>query len=112
MKFAIPLADGKLTAHFGHCKMFAIVTVGTGTFASLDVEEIEPPPHEPGLLPEWLHAQGVTHVIAGGLGQKARTLMEDKGIHVSVGAPVATPETLVQDFLAGKLTTGTNLCDH
>ena len=25
MKFAIPLADGKLTAHFGHCREFAII---------------------------------------------------------------------------------------
>ena len=27
MKFAIPLADGKLTAHFGHCQEFAIIEV-------------------------------------------------------------------------------------
>ncbi len=27
MKFAIPLAEGKLTAHFGHCQEFAIVEV-------------------------------------------------------------------------------------
>jgi predicted Fe-Mo cluster-binding NifX family protein len=25
MKFAIPLAEGKLTAHFGHCQEFAII---------------------------------------------------------------------------------------
>ena len=27
MKFAIPLAEGKLTAHFGHCQEFALVEV-------------------------------------------------------------------------------------
>ena len=27
MKFAIPMAEGKLTAHFGHCKEFAIINV-------------------------------------------------------------------------------------
>ena len=27
MKFAIPLAEGKLTAHFGHCQEFALVVV-------------------------------------------------------------------------------------
>jgi len=25
MKFAIPLAEGKRTAHFGHCQEFALV---------------------------------------------------------------------------------------
>ena len=27
MKFAIPLADWKLTAHFGHCQEFALIDV-------------------------------------------------------------------------------------
>jgi len=27
MKFAIPLVEGKLTAHFGHCKEFAVIDV-------------------------------------------------------------------------------------
>ena len=27
MKVAIPLAEGKLTAHFGHCQEFALVEV-------------------------------------------------------------------------------------
>ena len=27
MKFAIPLAEGKLTAHFGHCQEFALIEV-------------------------------------------------------------------------------------
>ena len=25
MKFAIPMAEGKLTAHFGHCQEFALI---------------------------------------------------------------------------------------
>ena len=27
MRFAIPMANGKLTAHFGHCKEFALIDV-------------------------------------------------------------------------------------
>ena len=27
MKFAIPLANGKLTAHFGHCQEFVLIEV-------------------------------------------------------------------------------------
>ena len=29
MKIAIPLAEGKLTMHFGHCASFALVEVDT-----------------------------------------------------------------------------------
>lgn len=31
-------------------------------------------PHEPGFLPVWLALQGVTHIIAGGMGQRAISL--------------------------------------
>lgn len=112
MKFAIPLAEGKLTTHFGHCKSFALLTVNVGSCPIIKKQEVDAPPHKPGLLPVWLHEQGVTHIIAGGLGQKARTLMEEKNMHVLVGAPSLEPEQLVQQFLAGKLELGTNGCDH
>jgi hypothetical protein len=52
MKFAIPIADGKLTAHFGHCKEFAMVEVEEKQI--LNTEMLDPPPHEPGVLPRWL----------------------------------------------------------
>jgi len=112
MKFAIPLAEGKLTTHFGHCKMFALITVDDSTKTITKKEEIVPPPHEPGLLPVWLHERSVTHVIAGGLGQKARVLMEEKNIRVMAGAPALEPEILVNQYLAGTLTFGANGCDH
>lgn len=110
MKFAIPLAAGQLTAHFGHCKSFAFVEVQNHQIISQ--VELEPPPHEPGVLPRWLHEQGVTHVIAGGLGQKAQQLLVAQGINITVGAPVADPQNLVRQFLNGTLASGNNLCDH
>lgn len=112
MKFAIPLAEGKLTTHFGHCKSFAFLTVNVGSCPVIQKTEIEPPPHQPGLLPVWLHEHGITHVIAGGLGQKARTLMEERQMKVMVGAPSLEPEVLVQQYLSGKLELGSNCCDH
>ncbi len=51
MKFAIPIADGKLTAHFGHCKEFAMVEVEDKKI--LGTEMLDPPPHEPGVLPRF-----------------------------------------------------------
>lgn len=112
MKFAIPLAEGKLTTHFGHCKSFALLTVDVGRCPMIQKEEVEAPPHKPGLLPVWLHELGVTHIIAGGLGQKARDQMQERGMTVMAGAPSLEPEVLVQQFLSGKLELGENGCDH
>ena len=110
MKFAIPMADGKLTAHFGHCKEFAIVEVDDKVIKK--VESVEPPPHEPGVLPRWLHEMGTNVVIAGGMGQRAVQLFQENDIEVVVGAPTLPPEDLVTQYLNNSLTTGSNVCDH
>jgi len=112
MKIAIPLADGKLTAHFGHCGQFAVVDVDTESKTIQRQVVLDPPAHEPGVLPAWLAEQGVRLVIAGGMGQRAQMLFTDRGIEVIVGAPVDTPEALVSDYLAGTLQVGDNVCDH
>jgi predicted Fe-Mo cluster-binding NifX family protein len=110
MKFAIPLAEGKLTAHFGHCKEFALIDVESEEIKAKEI--LVPPPHEPGVLPKWLHEQGVNVIIAGGMGQRAQTLFAEKDITVIVGAPVEDPETLVKSYLKNTLVSGDNLCDH
>ncbi len=62
MKFAIPLAEGKLTAHFGHCQEFAIVNVEENEIKNTEI--LVPPPHEPGVLPKWLGELGANVIIA------------------------------------------------
>ena len=112
MRFAIPLAEGKLTTHFGHCASFALIDVDTQAKTILKREDTDAPPHQPGLLPPWLAARGVNRIIAGGMGQRAHDLFDAEGIQVTVGAPIETPEKLVADFLAGTLIVGGNACDH
>ena len=75
-------------------------------------EFMEPPAHEPGVLPKWLNDQGVNVILAGGMGSRAQQLFEQNGIRVVVGCAPATPETLVEAYLAGELETGDNACDH
>jgi ATP-binding protein involved in chromosome partitioning len=112
MKIAIPLAGGKLCAHFGHCEQFALLTVDEKARLITDKQLLTPPPHEPGVLPRWLHEQGATLIIAGGMGSRAQGLFAENGIQVVVGATAETPELLTAAFLAGTLKTGTNVCDH
>jgi predicted Fe-Mo cluster-binding NifX family protein len=112
MKIAIPLAEGRLCMHFGHCEQFALVDVAENNANSMQTALVIPPPHEPGLLPRWLHQQGVNLVIAGGMGQRAQQLFSQNGIKVVVGAPAEAPETLVSAYLTGTLQCGGNTCDH
>jgi predicted Fe-Mo cluster-binding NifX family protein len=112
MRIAIPLSEGKLTMHFGHCGNFALVDVDDSTKKILKREDIAAPPHEPGLLPPWLAERGVKVVIAGGMGQRAHTLFDEQNISVIIGAPAETPEKLVADYLQGTLVVGENTCDH
>jgi len=110
MKIAIPVAQGRLSPHFGHCEEFVIFEA--------DGQEVrgesrhQPPAHEPGVLPRWLHELGTEVIIAGGMGQRAQQLFAQNGITVVVGASAGTPEELACAYLNGTLQAGDNLCDH
>jgi predicted Fe-Mo cluster-binding NifX family protein len=112
MKIAIPIVDGKLCMHFGHCDQFALLDVDEKTKKVSGKRMVTPPPHEPGVLPRWLHQEGATVIIAGGMGQRAQSLFTENGIKVVVGAPAEAPEQLVAQYLAGTLVSGANVCDH
>lgn len=112
MKIAIPTYEGKLCAHFGHCQQFALLDVEPDNKTVIGSTMLDPPPHQPGLLPRWLHEQGANLIIAGGMGQRAIQLFSQAGIEVIVGAPTLAPEELVTAYLKGQLESGDNVCDH
>lgn len=112
MKIAIPVVDGQLSAHFGHCEKFALVDADRESKTIRSTQMLTPPPHEPGLLPRWLAEQGAEMIIAGGMGQRAQGLFEQQNIAVIVGAPSNAPETIVNTYLQEALKTGENVCDH
>jgi len=112
MKIAIPLSDGTLSRHFGHCDRFALVDVDPATGRILKREDLDAPPHQPGLLPPWLASRGANLVIAGGMGVRARELFAAHGVEVVVGAGARTPEALATDYVAGNLSLDDNPCDH
>ena len=112
MKIAIPIVDSQLCMHFGHCAHFAVVDVNDTTKEIGTTQLVNPPPHEPGVLPKWLHEQGATVILAGGMGSRAQDLFMQNEIQVVVGCPADPPEALVAAYLAGTLVSGSNACDH
>jgi predicted Fe-Mo cluster-binding NifX family protein len=109
-RIAVPTENGRLCAHFGHCQTFSIFDVDDHTIS--EQISLVPPPHEPGVLPAWIAQQGVTDVIAGGMGQRAIQLFNGHHVNVFVGAPMKSPQELAEDLINGKLAAGANYCDH
>jgi len=112
MRIAVPVTRGVLSSHFGHCEKFVLFDVGKDGKTVDGRQEITPPPHEPGTFPKWLHEQGATVIIAGGMGSRAQSLFNRNDIQVVVGASGGEPDAIVRSFLDGRLETGANICDH
>lgn len=107
---AIPVTDGVLSGHFGHCEQFYFAQVENGKIVG---ERFQiPPEHEPGLYPRWVKEQGGELVIAGGMGQKACNLFAQNGVEIIVGANPESPRKVVEDYLSGALQVSGNSCDH
>jgi len=111
-KVAIPVVEGHLSAHFGHCEEFAIFDLDLEKKQIVGRETAPAPPHEPGLLPRWLGEKGVNVIIAGGMGTRAQQLFAEQGISVSVGAPAESPEKIALSYMDNALELGDNTCDH
>lgn len=107
---AIPTSSNCLCQHFGHCEKFAIFNIENKKITQETYTT--PPPHEPGVLPKWLASKGVTHIIAGGMGQRAISLFNTQNIQVYTGVEEKPARMLIEEFLNDTLSTGVNICDH
>ena len=112
MRYAIPVSGGRISEHFGHCEQFALIDVDEEKKEILRKELVQSPGHQPGLLPQWLAEEGVSVVIAGGMGSRAQGLFQQNNINVVIGTLEGDPEKAVIAYLDGTLGTGGNICDH
>jgi len=110
--YAVPLSNGKVAMHFGHCEQFALFDVDEAKGEIVKKEVIVSPGHQPGLLPVWLAEQGVSVVIASGMGSRAQDLFQQSRIKVAVNALEDDPERVVLAYMRGVLELGDDVCDH
>ncbi|MDP8266928.1 MAG: NifB/NifX family molybdenum-iron cluster-binding protein [Candidatus Aceula meridiana] len=108
MKIAISTDGDFVSAHFGRCPFFTLVDIKDGQVVSKEV--IDNPGHHPGFLPEFLGQRGVSHIIAGGMGERARILFEEKKITPILGVEVSVDEAVTQ-FLNNNLTSDDKPCE-
>ena len=109
-KIALPVKDNKLSPHFGEGSYFKFFYEENGIITK--VETIPTPPQIPEQIPNWLADNGVTDVIAFGIGLIAIDILNRNKINVFVGVQEKEPEAILRKFLDGTLETDGNLCDH
>jgi predicted Fe-Mo cluster-binding NifX family protein len=92
--------DAGVAGHFGHCDIYTVVDVKAGKVT--EVSTLPNVPHEQGgcLAPVNLLAQnGVTVLIAGGMGLRPLTGFNQAGIEVFRGAQAPTVGHAVEAFM-------------
>ena len=110
MKICIPTSEGKLCAHFGHCDSFTFVEVNPETKEILNIEELVP---EEGISCQsagWISQQGVSKVLAGGMGGRPLMMFAQNGVEVVTGCPELAIKEIVEGYLANTLEIGQNRC--
>ena len=113
MKIAMPVtADQKVDDHFGHCEYYGIYTIND----SNEVTHTEVLPSQNGCgcksgIAEVLGNQGVTMMLAGGIGGGAINVLNHYGIEVIRGCS-GKAEDVVKAFIAGSLTDSGESCHH
>jgi predicted Fe-Mo cluster-binding NifX family protein len=109
MKVAIAKEGDFVSEHFGHCTEYAVFDIANKKITEKTI--LQSPGHEPGKLPVFLAGHNVTHVLAGGMGPRAVDLFCENNIEVFLGVR-GEIDTVVKDFIAGKIAQGASSCAH
>ena len=95
--------EANVGAHFGHCDLYTLVDVKEGRIS--EVSTLPNVPHQQGgcLAPvNHLAQNGVTVLIAGGMGMRPLMGFIQVGIDVYRGTEAPSVEAAVQAFLKGE----------
>ena len=96
--------EAELSAHFGHCDVYTLVTVTDGQ--ATDVKILNNTGHQEGgcLVPvQTLSQAGVKYLLAGGMGMRPLMAFQQAGIEVLFAGGQITVGGTLRSFLAGKL---------
>jgi predicted Fe-Mo cluster-binding NifX family protein len=98
--------------HFGRCPEFVLVEAeGDKVVSTSYVKNPYFKEHVPFAVPEFLIGLKPNVIITGGIGRRAISEFETRGVSVITGTHGTVEET-VKKFLAGKPVSGDNACEH
>ena len=110
MKIAVPVRGGEVDSHFGHCEGFSVFTLDERK--AIVAEEALASPAGCGCksgVGAVLAKMGVTHLVAGNMGEGAVRALASHGIAVTRGA-AGDARAAVERFAAGTLADSGNRC--
>ena len=111
MKIAIPVtSNNQIDDHFGHCEYYGIYTISEKN-EIVDVKTIK---SAEGCgcksnIASVLASQGVTVMLAGGIGGGAINVLNNSGITVVRGCS-GNPEEVVKQYISGSITDSGESC--
>lgn len=108
MKIAIPTDNGRISAHFGRCPEYTLITIADNNIEKREI--LKNPGHRTGFIPQFLHENGVNVLIAGGIGSKAINYFQKSDIKVYKGLN-GTINELVELYLNGNIKDGDFECE-
>jgi len=113
MKIAIPIqSNKKIGDHFGHCESYNVFTVSE----SNEIIEVQNLKSAEGCgcksdIAQVLALQGVTVMLAGGIGNGAINVLNNAGIKVIRGCS-GDAEEVVKQYIAGSIVDGGISCSQ
>ena len=107
MKVAISTDNGEVSAHFGRCPEFTIVEIKDKKIVKKEI--IENPGHRTGFLPKYFKEQGISCMIAGGAGFRAKGFFEEYNIKLITGVE-GKIDDVINEFIKGGIEQGEDFC--
>ncbi len=111
MRIAVLQNEGRVFPQCEESAQVVVLDVDAGSQSVHRSSILSPPPQAVGALADLLRREEVEVLLTGGISQRDRELLEQKGIKVIVGVPPHRVEPVVAHYLAGTLQTGGNPCE-
>lgn len=113
MKIAVPVTTtNDIDAHFGHCESYSIFSI-SDEGSILSIEKLASPQGCgcKSNIAEVLATNGVTIMLAGGIGQGAINVLANAGINVIRGCS-GQANDVIEKYIKGTLVDSGSTCEH
>ncbi len=113
MKIAVPVTkEGSIDNHFGHCEFYKIYTVNDGNqIVETQILESEKGCGCKSNIASTLASQGVSVMLAGGIGTGAINVLNNAGINVIRGCSGDATE-IIRQYVSGSIADSGSTCQH
>jgi predicted DNA-binding protein (UPF0251 family)/predicted Fe-Mo cluster-binding NifX family protein len=111
MIVAVPYLEGDVNAHFGSTRAFLIAETEDGKVGQTTLSEVQGMQHNHAGIAGFLKEQGVSVILAGGMGGPMQQALKAQGFELYCGVSGPAMDA-VQAFLAGGIEQSDATCGH